>query len=131
MEENLIQENEFTETESQREKRARKHVQFKIHLCIYILVVAFFWLLWFFLFKNTDGSARDMFFKLSWAITLFWLLFIIGHYLFAYKWNRSYLEKEVGKLQKKEKKLKKQLAELRERVSALEQSAAESENAGE
>ena len=127
MEENIIQGDEFTETESQREKRARKRIQFRIHLCIYILVVAFFWLLWFFLFKDTDGSARETFFKLSLAITLFWLLFIIGHYLFAYKWNQSHLEKEICKLLKKEKKLKKQLAELRESVSNLQQSAAESE----
>ena len=128
MEDNIIQEDEFTETESRREKRARKHVQFKIHLCIYILVISFFWLLWFFLFKNTDGSARDMFFKLSWAITLFWLLFIISHYLFAYKWNRSYLEKEVSRMRKNEQKLKKQLEELLTRVAELKEKTNAKEN---
>jgi uncharacterized membrane protein len=36
---------------------------------------------------------------------LFWLLFIIAHYLFAFKWNKSIVEKEIKRLEKKEKKL--------------------------
>ena len=69
-----------------------------------------------------------MFFKLSWAITLFWLLFIISHYLFAYKWNRSYLEKEVSRMRKNEQKLKKQLEELRTRVAELKEKTNAKEN---
>lgn len=130
-EENIVREEESTESVQQMEKRAKKHIHFKIHICIYLLVAAFFWLLWFFLFKGKATGEDSIFLKLTLAITLFWGLFVIFHYLFAYKWNKSYLEKEVRSLQKKEKKLKKQLAELRERVSALEQSAAESENADE
>lgn len=130
-EENIVREEAGTENAQQTEKRAKKHIHFKIHICIYLLVVAFFWLLWFFLFKGKAMGEDSIFLKLTLAITLFWGLFIIFHYLFAYKWNKSYLEKEVLRLQKKEKTLKKQLAELQTRTAELESSLTAGEKADE
>lgn len=116
------------ESESQIAKRARKHIGFKIHLCIYVLVIAFFWLLWFFIFKNQTNGENSVFLKLSWAVTLFWLLFIIMHYLVSYKWNKSYLEKEIARMKEKHKKLLKQLDEIKAMTDDVEKSISQSEN---
>ncbi|HOF16780.1 MAG TPA: 2TM domain-containing protein [Bacteroidales bacterium] len=83
-------------------KIAKKRAAFRIHLSIYLLVILFFWLIWYFLFA---GKEDNTFLLLTLAITLFWLLFIIAHYLFAFKWNKSIVEKEIKRLEKKEKKL--------------------------
>jgi len=47
--------------------RAKKRVSFKIHLTVYLLVNAFFWLLWYFLFK---GKEDPTFFRFTLALTL-------------------------------------------------------------
>lgn len=97
------------EEEKQIYSRARKRISFKIHLTIYILVVTFFWLLWYFLFK---GGEDITFFKFTLAVTLLWFVFIISHYLIVYKLNVSLLEKEVKRLKKRNEKLKIQYEEL-------------------
>ncbi len=97
------------EEEKQIYSRARKRVSFKIHLTIYILIVIFFWLLWYFLFKGREDTT---FFKFTLAVTLFWFVFILSHYLIVYKLNTSLLEKEVKRLKKQNEKLKTQYEEL-------------------
>ena len=101
------------------EKRARQRVHFRIHFCIYLLVVALLWLLWFFLFKNASTGEGSIFLKLSWAVTLIWGLVVLAHYLFAIRWNKSMVEKEVAKLKKREAELKKQETKLKEQLAQL------------
>ena len=47
-------------------------------------------------------------------ITLVWGIFVIAHYLFVYKWNKSYVEKEIVSLKKEQEKKQKQLEQLKE-----------------
>lgn len=95
----------FEESDSKIESRAKKRVRFRIHLFIYLIAIAFFWMLWFFLFKSSNTAESSVFLKLSWAITLFWALILLAHYMFAIRWNKSAIEKEVARLRKKEQKL--------------------------
>lgn len=108
------------ENQAQLEKRAKKKVHFRIHLFIYLIVIAFFWLLWFFLFKPSRTGESSVFLKLCWAITLFWALIVFAHYMFAIRWNRSAIEKEVERLKKREKKLKEKMESLKTDLQARE-----------
>ena len=108
------------ENQAQLEKRAKKKVHFRIHLFIYLIVIAFFWLLWFFLFKPNQTGESSVFLKLCWAITLFWALIVFAHYMFAIRWNRSAIEKEVERLKKREKKLKEKMEAMKTDLQAKE-----------
>ncbi|MCR5190419.1 MAG: 2TM domain-containing protein [Bacteroidales bacterium] len=108
------------ENQAQMEKRAKKRVHFRIHLFIYLIVIAFFWLLWFFLFKPNQTGESSVFLKLCWAITLFWALIVFTHYMFAIRWNRSAVEKEVSRLKKREKQLKEKMEQLKENIKEKE-----------
>jgi membrane protein implicated in regulation of membrane protease activity len=108
------------ENPAQLEKRAKKKVHFRIHFFIYLIVIAFFWLLWFFLFKPNQTGESSVFLKLCWAITLFWALIVFAHYMFAVRWNRSAIEKEVERLKKREKKLKEKMETLKTDLQARE-----------
>ena len=108
------------ETQDQLEKRAKKRVHFRINFFIYLIVIAFFWLLWFFLFKPGQTGESSVFLKLCWAITLFWALIVFTHYMFAIRWNRSAIEKEVERLKKREKKLKEKMENLKKDLQTQE-----------
>ena len=108
------------ENREQLEKRAKKKVHFRIHLFIYLIVIAFFWLLWFFLFKPNQTGESSVFLKLCWAITLFWALIVFAHYMFAIRWNKSAIEKEVERLKKREKKLKEKMETMKKDLQAKE-----------
>ena len=108
------------ENQAQLEKRAKKKVHVRIHLFIYLIVIAFFWLLWFFLFKPNQTGESSVFLKLCWAITLFWALIVFAHYMFAIRWNRSAIEKEVERLKKREKKLKEKMEAMKTDLQAKE-----------
>ena len=108
------------ETQDQMEKRAKKRVHFRINLFVYLIVIAFFWLLWFFLFKPNQTGESSVFLKLCWAITLFWALILFAHYMFAIRWNRSAIEKEVERLKKREKKLKEKMEAMKTDLQAKE-----------
>ena len=108
------------ENQAQLEKRAKKKVHFRIHLFIYLIFIAFFWLLWFFLFKPNQTGESSVFLKLCWAITLFWALIVFAHYMFAIRWNRSAIEKEVERLKKREKKLKEKMEAMKTDLQAKE-----------
>lgn len=115
--ENLNIENETVMTVEQKKmyNRAKRRVSFKIHFAIYLLTIAFFWLLWGFLFKDSlNNGETSIFFRLTLAITFFWAIFIIAHYLIAYKWNKSFVEKEIKRLEKQQAKQRAQLEELKQ-----------------
>lgn len=106
----------MTEEQKKIYKRARRRVSFKMHFAIYLLVNAFFWLLWFFLFKDSVNEGEtSVFFRFSLAITLFWGIFIIAHYLIAYTWNKSFVEKEIKRLEKEQAIYKARLEELQQK----------------
>ena len=106
-------------------KKANKRVHFKIHLAIYVLVVAVMWILYVFLFRATQPEATPdavnsgmTFEKFTIFVTLLWTVIVIFHGLFVYKFNSSMLEKEIKSLQKeiKEKEaLKRSMEEQKNR----------------
>lgn len=55
-----------------------------------------------------------MFFRLTLALTLFWGIFVFAHYLIVYKWNKSYIEKEIKRLKKQQAKQEEELKSLTE-----------------
>lgn len=82
-------------------KKAKKRVHFKIHMGFYLLILSFLWLVWFFIFKK--NSTETLFLESILFLTLAWTLVIIGHYLYAFKWNSSMLENEIKNLLKDRK----------------------------
>ena len=97
-------------------KKAQKRVGFKIHFIIYILANLLIWIFWFFIFsKLNDLGQRQMALNIFLFITLVWGIFVIAHYLFVYKWNKSYVEKEIVRLKKEQEKRQKELEELKEK----------------
>ena len=99
------------EEEKQIRNKAKKRIGFKIHGAIYLMVCVLFWLVWIFIFKGSkyeDLSTAALKFFLF--ITLTWGICVFAHYLIVYKWNKSYLEKEIKHL-KKEKEKQRQQAE--------------------
>lgn len=99
------------ETDKQIYGKAKKRVSFKIHLTVYLLVMAFFWLLWFFLFKGKEDST---FFRFTLALTCGWFIFIVAHYLIAYKLNKSLIDKEIKRIKKHQTDLSTQNDEINE-----------------
>ena len=80
-------------------KKAKKRVGFKNHLIYYLIVNAFFWLLWFFTCRETeeDKIPWPTFCTLGWGFGLFW--HFMGAYVFENK--VSQVEKEYRKLKDK------------------------------
>ena len=78
-------------------KMAARRTSFKIHLAIFILSNAFLWVVWYFLFKDSEDIT---FLKAILFLLIVWLLAIILHYMIVYKWTKSYKEKELTSLKK-------------------------------
>lgn len=105
----------MTEEEKKMYDKAKKRVSFKVHFMIYILCIALFWLLWVFLFKDSVNEGEtSVFFRLTLAMTLFWGIFVFTHYLIVYKWNKTYIEKEIKRLKKQQAKQLEELQKLKE-----------------
>lgn len=119
MEEAQVQNPKATETEIaaavEEEKKlfnkARARAAFKIHLIVYLLVNALFWIIWYFVFRGTE--ANNIFFRSILFVTLAWAVIAIGHYVFVYVFNATMAEKEL-------KKLKKQIARDEEKLKKLQ-----------
>ena len=87
--------------------KAKKRVGFKIHSIIYLLACLLLWIFWFFIFSTSEDLNRSAL-NVCLFITLAWGICIIAHYLFVYKWDKTYIEKEIKHLkEQKEKELKK------------------------
>lgn len=91
--------------------KARARAAFKIHLIIYLLVNALFWIIWYFVFRGTE--ANNLFFRSILFVTLAWAVIAIGHYVFVFVFNATMVEKEL-------KKLKKQIAKDEEKLKVLQ-----------
>jgi len=77
-------------------KIAKKRVGFKRHLTTYLVINAFFWLLWFFT-ENTEEAG------IPWPIftTIGWGIGLVFHFLSAYVFNKhKAIEKEYEKLKR-------------------------------
>lgn len=115
-ENNTIQKSEAEiKAEQENEKKlynkAQSRATFKIHLMIFILVNALFWVLWYFVFRNTD--ANEVIFKSVLFVTIAWLIILIGHHVFVYVFNATFVEKELKKLKKQIEKQEKEIQKLK------------------
>ncbi len=96
-------------------KKAQKRVSFKRHIIIYILANLLIWLFWFFIFsKMNDTEQKELALNIFLFITLVWGILVIAHYFFVYKWNKSYVEKEIERLKKEQDNKEKELEQLKE-----------------
>ena len=91
--------------------KAKKRIACKIHGMIYFLTCLLLWLFWLFIFKGSIDRSTPIL-KFCIFVTLVWGICVLLHYLFVYKWNKSYLEKEIKRLKKEKEKERKQLEEL-------------------
>lgn len=73
---------------------AQRRASFKWHFLIYLVMVGFFWLIWWFTGSHTGGMG------LPWAVwpTVGWGLGVLFHYLGAYVFKESQVDKEYEKL---------------------------------
>jgi len=108
MEEHL--ENGETEISQQEKKalyaKAKKRVQFKVHLMIFIFTNLILWLIFGFGSKLFTEDAKSFVLQFVLFVSLTWGIVVLAHYLIVYKWGKSYIEKEFDKLKKDYKKYK-------------------------
>jgi len=76
-------------------KTAKKRVQFKKHVTVFILVNLFLWIVFLFLFRDKEDKT---FLQINLFILLSWAIILVGHYFYAIKWNKKMVEKEVQSL---------------------------------
>ena len=79
---------------------AQKRVSFKYHLASYIVINAFFWVLWYFSGRHEshEGSPWPIWPTIGWGIGLFF------HWMGAYVFPaEDTVEKEYDKLKQREK----------------------------
>lgn len=114
-EEKIISETISPEEEARMINVSKSRVYFKVHLVIFLVINLIVWVLWF-LFLN--GVVKEYlyydFLKAFLCITLVWLLLVILHYLIAYRWSKTFVERELSRLKKQRAK---QLAEI-EKIKA-------------
>ena len=99
---------------SQQEERtlygkAKKRVQFKVHLMIFFLTNLILWLIFWFGSKLFKEEARSFVLQFVFFISLTWGVVVYAHYLIVYKWGKTLVEKEFDKLKKEHKSKKKAL----------------------
>lgn len=99
------------ENEKKLYSKARNRAAFRIHLMIFILVNALFWVIWYFVFRGTE--ANDVFFKSVLFVTIAWLIILIGHNVFIRIFNSTILEKELKKIKKEIENNEKELQRLK------------------
>jgi len=82
-------------------KIAKKRVQFKKHLTVFVLVNLFLWALFLFLFK-WKRIDEITFLHIILFILITWTIIVVGHYFYAIKWDKTMMEKEIKKIKNKE-----------------------------
>ena len=99
------------ENEQKLYSKARNRAAFRVHLMIFILVNALFWVIWYFVFRGTE--ANDVFFKAVLFVTIAWLIILIGHNVFVRMFNSTIVEKELKKIKKQIEDNEKELQRLK------------------
>ena len=119
----MVEENITTQSKSEAEiaaeqeneqklySKARNRAAFRVHLMIFILVNALFWVIWYFVFRGTE--ANDVFFKAVLFVTIAWLIILIGHHVFVRMFNSTIVEKELKKIKKQIEDNEKELQRLK------------------
>jgi len=83
--------------------KAKKRVQFKVHLMIFFLTNLILWLFYYFVFNNI-GEVRNIALQFVLFVSLTWGVVVFAHYLIVYKWGKTFVEKEFDKLKKEHKR---------------------------
>jgi len=76
-------------------KKARGRARFKMHFFIYLIAIAFLWLIWAFV-----GYLYNWEYTHKWPLypMLGWGLVILLHYLVVFRWRQRITQKEYEKL---------------------------------
>ena len=122
-EEKTINETISTEEEASMINASKSRVIFKIHLTIFLVLNLIIWALWFTLFNAvvTDPYISNSILKAFLCVTLVWLLIVILHYLIAYKWNKTFVEKELAKIKKQRAKQLKEIEKIKAKIAEAKQ----------
>lgn len=122
-EEKNIPETVSTEEEARMINVSKIRVHFKVHLAIFLVINLIVWVLWFMLFNTivTDAYIGKAILKAFLCITLVWLLLVILHYLIAYKWNKTFIEKELNKTRKQRDKQLKEIEKIKNKMAEAKQ----------
>ena len=110
------------EEEAKLARMASRRTGFKKHFAIFILVNAFLWVVWYFLFRDSEDNT---FLMAILFVFLVWLLGIILHYMITYKWTKSYKDKELNSLKKMRLKQLQEIENLKAEMAPKEEPAAE------
>lgn len=112
----ITNENISVDEEARMINVSKIRVIFKIHIAVFLVLNLIIWALWFTLFDAvvTDAYTSNIILKVSLCITIVWLLIVILHYAIAYRWGKTFVEKELSRLKKQRAK---QLAEI-EKIKA-------------
>ena len=116
------------EEEAKLERMASRRTGFKKHLAIFILVNAFLWIVWGFLFRDSEEKT---FLMAILFVLIVWLLVLILHYLMVYKWTKSYKEKELNSLKKMRLKQLQEMEDLKAELAPKEESEQEAQSVEE
>ena len=107
------------EEEAKLAKMAARRTGFKKHLAIFILLNAFLWVVWSFLFRDSEDKT---FLMAILFVLIVWLLVLILHYLMVYKWTKSYKDKELNSLKKMRLKQLQEIENLKAEMGQTENS---------
>jgi len=110
------------EEEAKLAKMAARRTGFKKHLVIFILLNAFLWVVWYFLFKD---AAENTYLMAILFVLIVWLLALILHYMVVYKWTKSYKEKELTSLKKMRLKQMQEIENLKAELHPNEKPSTE------
>lgn len=112
------------EEEAKLARMASRRTGFKKHFAIFILVNAFLWVVWYFLFRDGEDNT---FLMAILFVFLVWLLGIILHYMITYKWTKSYKDKELNSLKKMRLKQLQEIESLKAEMAPKVEPEAESQ----
>ena len=110
------------EEEAKLAKMAARRTGFKKHLAIFILLNAFLWVVWSFLFRDSEEKT---FLMAILFVLIVWLLVLILHYLMVYKWTKSYKDKELNSLKKMRLKQLQEIENLKAEMAQEEENTSE------
>lgn len=81
-------------------KKANERAGFKMHIIIYVIVIAFLWVLWAFLgyINNIENNSKWPLYPMAG-----WALAVLLHYLIVFSWKHKLAQKEYEKMMKKNK----------------------------
>ena len=118
-EEKNINETISAEEEAHMINVSKSRVIFKIHIAVFLVLNLIIWALWFTLFDAvvTDAYTSNIILKVSLCITIVWLLIVILHYAIAYRWGKTFVEKELSRLKKQRAKQLKEIETLKAKIA--------------